>query len=135
MKASHWIEGVNHLSPAPLRHFAAEREKARAASGAASIVADEYGLASELAFHLHRGVLAAEPRWATFGIPPAPPQTGPLLLVRSTRRAGAPDPRIWGHAAQLGTWTRGRAGIAAEGYTFWRVDPPSALPVVKLPPG
>jgi len=86
------------------------------------VVADEYGLASELAFRLHQRVLGVEPRWRFFDLPQAriAGQTG--LLVRSTRETGPPDPRAWAGAVPVGTATRSRHGIEAERYILYRVQ-------------
>ncbi len=66
-----------------------------ATQGAAFVAADNYGLASILARGLPGPVVGSEPRWALFDLPSAATagQTG--LLVRSQRRAGAPDPGPW----------------------------------------
>jgi 4-amino-4-deoxy-L-arabinose transferase-like glycosyltransferase len=101
---------------------------------AAFIAADEYGLASELAFYSAEPVLGVEARWTLFAMPPAslPGQTG--LLLRSARRTGKPDPKLWPGAVDIGHLTRARNGVAAESYTIYRVNAPLGLPAVWLPP-
>ncbi len=113
--------------------LAASAARARDAADADFIAADEYGLAAELAFHLPGRVIGVAPRWALFALPPAQldGQTG--ILVRSTRQAGPPDPAIWPGATQEGSAIRGRGGITAETYKFYRVGPPRHDPAVVLP--
>jgi hypothetical protein len=57
-----------------------------------------------------------------------------VLLVRSARESGQPDRRIWPSAIQAGSATRGRAGITAETYLFYRAATPAAA-VLLPPPG
>ena len=126
--------------------LAAEIERARRAAGADYVIADEYGLASALAFRLPGEVLGAEARWGLFDLPPARGQ-GVGLLVRSDRRAGAPDPAVWPEVAPAGVAVRARGGIVAETYHLFRVGPPHVsrprpshafhvgdMAVVRLPP-
>ncbi len=107
---------------------------------AAFIAADEYGLASELAFSLPRDVvLAAEPRWRLFALrhPGAGGATG--LLLRSLRRRGVPDERLFSEAVPVGELCRGRGGRVAERYRVYRVTVRTGLPqalraqLVQLP--
>ncbi|MBW8270664.1 glycosyltransferase family 39 protein [Caldovatus aquaticus] len=114
--------------------FAAAVEAARAAAGAEFVAAEEYGLASELAFRLPPGVtvVALEARWRLFSLPPPPPgATG--VLVRSERRGEGPP--LWPGAAPLGiTLVRARRGVEAERYRLWRVETGPALPpAARLP--
>ncbi len=85
------------------------------------VVADEYGLASELAFRLHQPVVGLEPRWAYFGLSPAAIAGRTGLLVRSFRDAGEPDRHLWSEAVLIGTRVRGRHGVEAERYGLYRV--------------
>ena len=101
------------------------------AQGAAFLVADEYGLAAELAFYQNLPVVAAEPRWAFFALPAASAEGGGLLL-RTARRAHGPDPALWPGATLTGTLTRARGGVTAETYSFYKIDgarlrPPAVL--------
>ena len=110
-------------------------DQARSAEGAGFIASDEYGLASELAFHLRGTPMAAvEPRWSMFNLRPAKldGQTG--ILVRSDREANPPDPRIWPNAIAVGTSRRARGGVVAETYTFYRVRAPHAAAVLLPSP-
>jgi 4-amino-4-deoxy-L-arabinose transferase-like glycosyltransferase len=110
-------------------------DRARAACGAGFIAADEYGLASELAFHLSAPVLAVGARWSDVALPRAAPGTPSGLLVRSDREAGGPDSAIWPGAAAIGTARRARAGITAETYTLYCVRVPVRAAMALLPPG
>jgi 4-amino-4-deoxy-L-arabinose transferase-like glycosyltransferase len=103
------------------------------------VAADEYGLASELAFRLHSPVLGVEPRWQYFALGHGPLPGAAGILVRSQRRAGAPDPRIWPGATRLGDIRRQRNGVVAETYTVYGVQAPrsgfATLPeTASLPP-
>ena len=95
---------------------------AQLASGARIVVADEYGLASELAWHM-RGqvVVGVENRWAYFALPQPPLAGASILLVRSRRAPGGPDPRIWADIRPAGHGQRQRAGELAEAYDFYTV--------------
>jgi 4-amino-4-deoxy-L-arabinose transferase-like glycosyltransferase len=139
------------------QELAQAADRARVASGGGFVAADEYGLASELAFHLDGPVLGVEARWGLFNLPPAgtvlgagPAHDGKTapgaapgsaaetakltgILVRSDRRAGPPDPAIWPGAVRSGTAARGRGGIVAEHYTFYRVNFPRQGGAVVLP--
>ena len=119
--------------------YAAER-----AAKVTYVAADEYGLASELAWHLHGPVAGAEPRWALFRLPVAPLDGQPVLLVRSMREAGEPDRCLWSGVREVGGATRARHGVAAERYRFyvasWRpcaarlAPPPVLLPASRSVP-
>ena len=86
------------------------------------VVADEYGLASELAFRLHTPVLGVEDRWANFEALPQEPLTDRVgLLVRSDREYGEPSPHLWSSITPLGSIARARAGVVAETYRLFRV--------------
>ena len=84
------------------------------------VAAENYGVASLLAFYLPGvGVLGAEPRWATIDLPRAAPQSGVLLI--STRRAEPPDPSVWADVTALPDLIRARNGVLAETYHAYRV--------------
>lgn len=104
------------------------------------IMADEYGLAGELAFALPgHAVLAAEPRWRLFALPHPDLAGRTVLLLRTTRRRDPPDRRLFSHCVPLGELQRGRQGRVAERYRLYRVtvraDLPDALraQIVRLP--
>jgi 4-amino-4-deoxy-L-arabinose transferase-like glycosyltransferase len=109
-------------------------DQARAAQGAGFVAADEYGLASELAFHMAGPVLGVAPRWALFALPPSAAGTTIGILVRSDREVGLPDPARWPGAVQIGTTARSRHGVVAEQYRLYRVGLPRGVPAVLLPP-
>ncbi len=94
---------------------------AAAGSQANFVVADEYGLASELAFRMPGVVVGLERRWALFDLLPATlsGQTG--ILVRSEREYGPPDARPWQSVTPLGRVRRGRGARVAETYQLYRV--------------
>lgn len=93
---------------------------ARRAQGATFVVSDEYGLASELAWHLPGTVVGVEPRWALFRLPPAAMQ-GPGLLVQSEHHRELPDRARFGAVILLGVVVRERGGMVAERYRLYRV--------------
>ncbi len=98
---------------------------AEQAAQAGFVVADEYGLASELAFRLHGGVVGLEHRWALFALPRAAVAGRTGILVRSMRAFGPPDARPWVSVVKLGTLERGRVGRTAETYQIYRVVAPA----------
>jgi 4-amino-4-deoxy-L-arabinose transferase-like glycosyltransferase len=103
-------------------------QAAQKAAGQGFVAADEYGLASELAWHLPGPVYGVEPRWQLFALPAATP-SGQGILVRSTRRAGPPP---WPGATAIGTVSRAAHGVTAETYVLYRVQAPPG-PVALLP--
>ena len=108
-------------------------EQARQREGAAFIAAEEYGLASELAFRLPPGVMvvASDPRWRYFSLP-AVPEGVTGLMVRSERRGEGPP--WWPGAEPLDGLVRSRRGVEAERYRLYRVRPaPGMLPTAVLP--
>ncbi|BDG72620.1 glycosyltransferase family 39 protein [Roseomonas fluvialis] len=115
-------------------NFTAAVAAAAAREGAGFVAAEEYGLASVLAFRLPAGlVVAMDPRWAHFALPAPPPGvTG--LLVRSERRGEGPP--LWPGAVpvQGGRLVRSRDGMEAEAYRLFRVTTgPGQPPAVLLP--
>ncbi len=104
------------------------------AQGAHFVAADEYGLASELAFRLRTPTVGVERRWRMFELPAyeLAGQTG--LLVRSARQAGLPAASSWAGMVPLGTLVRGRHGVVAETYFLYRVTGRADdAPAVALP--
>ena len=106
---------------------------AASAQHAEFVAADEYGLASQLAFRLREPVVGAESRWALFALPPAQFKNQTGLLIRSLREAGPPDPKLWPGATLVGTLFRGRAGIEAERYHLYRVTGVHISGAARLP--
>ena len=93
----------------------------RGRQGAAFVVSDEYGLASELAWRLPGPVVGIERRWGLFRLPAAALQ-GSGLLVRSEHHREPPDPARFGAVSLLGEAVRERSGVVAERYWLYRVD-------------
>lgn len=99
---------------------------------AAFVVADQYGIAAELARQPVIGVpvLATERRWALFDLPPADIEGRDGLLVRSMRRGEDVDTSPWAEIAEIGHVSRGDA----EEYRLYRVRGRTAgTAVVVLP--
>ena len=94
---------------------------AATAAHADFVVADEYGLASELAFRLRGPVVGLERRWRLFDLPHAALAGRTGLLVRSAREYGPPDGHAWGSITQVGTLQRRRGAVVAETYRLYRV--------------
>ncbi len=94
---------------------------AERAQGAGFVVSDEYGLASELAWHLAGPVVGVEPRWALFRLPAAA-MAGAGILVQNEHRREAPDPARFGAVRLLGEAVRERGGEVAERYRLYGVD-------------
>ena len=61
----------------------------------------------------------------------------PVLLVRSLREGGGPDPHLWADIRPVGGAVRARNGVTAEEYRFYlaRRRPASGVAAVMLPPG
>ena len=114
--------------------FARDADQAREAAGASFLVAEPYGVAAELAWHVPAGtvVLATEPRWHDFDFPGLA-ATGPGLLIQTERRATPPDPAPWTSIAPAGRLVRGRAGVEAEAFRLYRVVPRPGLQAPRLP--
>jgi hypothetical protein len=58
------------------------------------------------------------------------------ILVRSNRDAAPPDKRLFPGAQKLGVFARGRRGLTAETYTFFRISGDAmqgAAGAVRLP--
>ncbi|MCX2560821.1 glycosyltransferase family 39 protein [Acetobacter farinalis] len=85
------------------------------------LIADEYGLASELSFYApeNRKVMAVEPRWALFALPAAACTEG--YLIRSHRRHEPPDAASFIVLGQEADAVRERRGAVAETYAVFHV--------------
>ena len=108
------------------------------AEGAAYVVADNYGIAAELAWHMppEMPVLALDARWRWFDLPDATGfvdgRTG--LMVRSDRLADQPHGADFAVVARLGLVERARDGMVAERIRLYRVvGRPGAEPIVFMP--
>lgn len=85
------------------------------------LVADEYGLASELAFYApDHVVLGVEPRWRLFNLP-HPDCGAQAYLVLSHRRQGLPDARLFEVLGTLPDQIRARRGVVADTYSLFHV--------------
>ena len=143
-----YVQAATGLLPLPRRYdptlarlggwdsFAAEVERERVRLGASFVAAEEYGLASQLAWLLPPGVqvIALNERWALFNLPrPEPGVTG--LLVQSERRDSAPD---WTGAEPVrrveGSLRRTRRGVEAERYRLFTVTTAPGLPPAAVLP-
>jgi 4-amino-4-deoxy-L-arabinose transferase-like glycosyltransferase len=116
--------------------FAADVAAVRRQQGADFVVADQYGVAAELAFDLPAGipVVGIEPRWGLFDLP-RPTLTGRTgILVRSAHRADDIDRTRWSAIADLGTAERSHDGHEIETFHLFRVTgQPGAEPAALLP--
>jgi hypothetical protein len=115
--------------------LAADLAESARREGVAFIAAEEYGLASGMAFRLppEARVVAMDPRWRFFSLPKPPANTAGLL-IRSERRGEGPP--LWPGAIPIegdaGRLIRARRGQEAEAYRLFRVttapaQPPSAV--------
>jgi hypothetical protein len=115
--------------------LAADLARAAAREGAAFIAAEEYGLASGMAFRLPNElpVVAMDPRWRFFTLPKPPENTGGLLIRSERRGEGPPQwPGATPIEGEAGRLIRVRRGQQAEAYRLFRVttapgQPPSAV--------
>jgi hypothetical protein len=116
--------------------FAAGIAAVRRQQSADFVVADQYGVAAELAFDLPADipVVGIEPRWSRFDLP-RPTLTGRTgILVRSARRADDIDRERWSEIADLGTVERSREGSTIETFHLFRVTgQPGPEPAALLP--
>jgi 4-amino-4-deoxy-L-arabinose transferase-like glycosyltransferase len=125
-----YVQGVADVFPLPVRSdpialrmagwdgLAAQVEAARRQAGADFVVADDYGVAAELARTLPPGVttVGIDPRWGLFDLPQASVEGKVGILVRSARRGGAIDggPEI-GHA------DRTSGAVTVEKFKLYRL--------------
>jgi len=115
--------------------LAADLARAAAREGVAFIAAEEYGLASGMAFRLppELPVVAMDPRWRFFALPNPPENTGGLLIRSERRGEGPPQwPGATPIEGEAGRLIRARRGQQAEAYRLFRVttalgQPPSAV--------
>jgi 4-amino-4-deoxy-L-arabinose transferase-like glycosyltransferase len=97
------------------------------ASGAGFVAVDGYGVASELAWWLPKGVtvVGSDARWILTTLPLAPVAGRTGLLIRDRRQSRAPDPSVWRNAEQIGSVTRTDGTDAT--FTVYRVTPAADL--------
>lgn len=84
------------------------------------LLADDYGLASELAFYSKgRKIAAIEPRWVFFNLPKELPKQA--ILIRSQRRKDMPSAKWFSEVKKVGEVKRTRKQQIAESYNLYRV--------------
>ena len=100
------------------------------------VAADDYALASELAWNCAApAVLGAEPRWRFFRLPHLVP-AGEVLLLRSRRRTDAPLAAVWPGHRGVAVLARARGGLVAERYALSRTGvamPPLEIALLPRP--
>ena len=119
------------------------RVAARATADAGAgwfIMADDYGIAAELAFALPgQPVLASGARWPLFAMPHPDLGGRTGLLLRSGRRRGGPEAALFSDVVLLERLRRGRGREVAETYDLYRVtvrrnlSPGARAEFVRLP--
>ena len=141
-----YLQGIFGIFPIPPRFdptalqlagwegFADTVEATRRGDGAAFIVADQYGVAAQLARSVPATVVGIEPRWAFTDLPQAAIAGRRGILVRSLRRGPDVDTGPWSEITEIGIGSRFRDGMVVEGYRLYsvvgRADTPQA---VQLP--
>jgi 4-amino-4-deoxy-L-arabinose transferase-like glycosyltransferase len=145
-----WVQGI--WAPLPLPRtmdvtllrlggwdsLAAGVAAAARAEGAGYVVADNYGIAAELAWWMPPDipVLGVDARWRWFDLPDA---TGLVngqkgLLVRSDRRTDAPHDADFVQIQTVGLVERSRGGMVAERMRLYRVRGRAGEePIVVMP--
>ncbi len=105
--------------------LARQVESVRETTGAAFIAADQYGVASQLAYWrpAHVAVIAVGQRWRLFNLPPAQIAGTTGLLVRSTRRGEISQPLPWARPKLISVAQRARNGVPVETYLIYQVSP------------
>ncbi|MFT8855795.1 ArnT family glycosyltransferase [Acetobacter orientalis] len=88
----------------------------------APLIADDYGLAGELAFYSNsqQPVIAVEPRWALFNLPHTACAEG--YLVRGHKQGDDPERAGFHVLARLPVITRMRASQVADTYSVYKVS-------------
>ncbi len=115
------------------------RQVAALAEGSDFVVADDYGVAAELARGLPASipVYAIDPRWALFDLPHPDLGGRTGLLLRSERRRDEPDAKPWARVERAGEAARVRDGVTAEAFRVYRVtgrpEAPADTSVAALP--
>ena len=101
-------------------------------SPALPMVADDYALASELAW-CGAPILGLDRRWSFLAIPRVPIGGDTVLLIQDGRRRTPPDPSLWSAAVPIATVDRGRHGRVAERYVIFRAVAASLDTAARLP--
>jgi hypothetical protein len=127
------VQGIAGVFPLPVRSdpialrmagwdgLAAQVEAARRQAGADFVVAEEYGVAAELARALPAGVvmIGLDPRWGLFDLPRASVGGKIGLLVRGAQRGV--DGRVWSSATEIGHAERSSGAVTVEAFLLYRV--------------
>ena len=97
------------------------------------VAADDYALASELAWNrAGPQVVGTDRRWWFTRLPRAP-LVGPVLLVRSDRGRAPPDASLWRSAARAEVIARVRGRDRIEQFTLYRGTARRGTVAVQLP--
>ncbi len=148
MTAAVYLQATLALLPVPVRfdpsalqlagwpELAAQVEAARRRDGASFVAADQYGVASELAYWLPAEVqvVGIEPRWRMFDLPVAALDGRVGILVRSARREALVGNGEWAARDLLGEVSRQRDGQTVEFYGLYRVVGGGGLPDAAVLP-
>jgi 4-amino-4-deoxy-L-arabinose transferase-like glycosyltransferase len=143
-----YLQASTELLPVPIRldpstlqlagwpGLAAQVEAARHQAGASFVAADQYGVASELAYRLagDAPVVGIEPRWRMFDLPAAELAGQVGILVRSARREALNGTGDWAARDLIGVVTRERDGQSVEAYRLYRVVGAATLPDATVLP-
>jgi 4-amino-4-deoxy-L-arabinose transferase-like glycosyltransferase len=115
--------------------LAEQVEAARQRDGASFVAADQYGVASELAYWLpgRVQVVGVEPRWRAFDLAAAVLSGRVGILLRSARREAPSGAGPWAARDLLGVVARQRDGQAVELYRLYRVVGGGTLDATVLP--
>ncbi len=115
--------------------LAARIEAVRLQNGASFVAADQYGVASELAYWLPGdfAVVGLEPRWRSFELPAARLDGQVGIQVRSARRGALSDAGPWAVRQPVGIVARERDGETVETYDLFRVVGGAASVATPLP--
>jgi 4-amino-4-deoxy-L-arabinose transferase-like glycosyltransferase len=113
--------------------LATQVEATRQVMGATFVTADEYALASELAWWLPEDVdvVGVEARWQLLDLPRTAIDGKPGLLVQDARRVEVPNPGLWLSAERIGAAIRPNS--EAAGYLLFRVTPRPGIAAIALP--
>jgi 4-amino-4-deoxy-L-arabinose transferase-like glycosyltransferase len=148
MTAVVYLQATLALLPVPVRfdpaalqlggwpELATQVEAARRREGASFVAADQYGVASELAYWLPAEVqvVGIEQRWRMFDLPVAALDGRVGILVRSVRREALVGNGPWAARDLLGAVARQRDGQAVEFYGLYRVVGGGTLPDAAVLP-
>ena len=143
-----YLQATTALLPVPVRFdpsalqlagwpgLATQVEAARQQAGAGFVAADQYGIASELAYWEsgNAQVLGTEARWRMFDLPAAPLAGQVGILVQSARREALSGNGAWQARELVGTAARQRDGQTVEMYRLYRVVGSSSTPDVTALP-